>query len=62
MVRLETILVSPKQSMLMGGIIGSVVYQGHIGEYLSLIRFCENAHLGKQTAFGLGKIKAEQLS
>jgi len=50
------------KSMLMGGITGSVVYEGKIGEYLPLISFCEKAHLGKQTAFGLGKIKTEQLS
>ena len=51
-----------EKSMLMGGITGSVTYKGKIGEYLPLIRFCEKAHLGKQTAFGLGKIKTEQLS
>ena len=49
------------KSMLMGGITGSVTYEGYIGKYLPLIRFCEKTHLGKQTAFGLGKIKAERL-
>jgi hypothetical protein len=51
-----------EKSMLMGGITGSVIYKGHISEYLPLIEFCEKTHLGKQTAFGLGKIKTEQLS
>jgi len=47
------------KSMIMGGLIGSVTYEGNIGEYLSLIEFCSKTHLGKQTSFGLGKIKAE---
>ncbi len=48
------------EKMLMGGMTGSVTYEGGLGEYLPLIRFCENVHLGKQTTFGLGKIKAER--
>lgn len=47
------------QAMLMGGMIGSVIYEGKIGEYMPLIDFCINVHLGKQTSFGLGKITAE---
>ena len=47
------------QAMLMGGMVGSVTYEGKIGEYLPLIDFCSEVHLGKQTSFGLGKIKAE---
>lgn len=47
------------QAMLMGGMVGSVIYEGKIGEYLPLIDFCSEVHLGKQTSFGLGKIKAE---
>ncbi len=47
------------KSMLMGGITGSVTYEGNLQEYLPLVEFCEKVHLGKQTSFGLGKIKAE---
>ena len=47
------------KSMLMGGITGSITYEGDLAEYLPLIEFCEKVHLGKQTSFGLGKIKAE---
>ncbi len=47
------------QAMLMGGMIGSVSYEGKIGEYVPLIDFCNKVHLGKQTSFGLGKIKRE---
>lgn len=47
------------KAMLMGGMVGSVTYEGNIGEYMPLIDFCSEVHLGKQTSFGLGKIKAE---
>ncbi len=49
------------QSMLMGGVVGSVTYEGKIGEYMPLIDFCSTAHLGKQTSFGLGKIEARRV-
>jgi len=41
--------------MLMGGITGSVVYTGALGEYLPFLELCRELHLGKQTAFGLGQ-------
>lgn len=43
--------------MLMGGITGSVTYEGKLGEFLPLLDFCSKVNIGKQTAFGLGKIK-----
>jgi hypothetical protein len=49
------------KAMLMGGMIGSIIYEGKIDEYMPLIDFCSKVHLGKQTAFGLGKIKAERI-
>ena len=49
------------KSMLMGGMVGSVTYEGKIGEYMPLIEFCSKVHLGKQTSFGLGKIKTERI-
>ena len=47
------------KAMLMGGMAGSVTYEGDMGEYMPLIEFCSEVHLGKQTSFGLGKIQAE---
>ena len=47
------------KAMLMGGMVGSVTYEGNIGEYMPLIEFSSEVHLGKQTSFGLGKIEAE---
>jgi len=48
-----------EQAMLMGGITGSIVYEGNFAKYLPLIEVCSKIHLGKQSTFGLGKISAE---
>ena len=45
-----------EEEMLMGGITGSITYEGNLGPYLPLLDFCAEVHLGKQTSFGLGKI------
>lgn len=50
-----------EQAMMMGGMTGSITYYGQLEEYLPLLRFCEQVHIGKQTAFGLGKIAVRQL-
>ncbi|MBW2031826.1 MAG: CRISPR system precrRNA processing endoribonuclease RAMP protein Cas6 [Deltaproteobacteria bacterium] len=49
------------RAMLMGGIVGSITYEGEIGEYLPFLDFCARAHLGKQTTFGLGMIRWEAI-
>ena len=49
------------KSMLMGGMIGKVRYSGNLGEFVPLIKFCEKVHIGKQTSFGLGKIKITKI-
>jgi CRISPR/Cas system endoribonuclease Cas6 (RAMP superfamily) len=50
------------KSMLMGGMTGSVTYEGNISEFMPLVDFCAEVHVGKQTAFGLGKIRSERLT
>lgn len=46
-----------KSSMLFGGVMGRLLYQGgDLSEFLPLLHYCVTAHLGKQTAFGLGRI------
>lgn len=45
--------------MMLGGLLGSVTYSGDLTEFMPLLRLCEEVHLGKQTTFGLGKIKIE---
>ncbi|MDO8948674.1 MAG: CRISPR system precrRNA processing endoribonuclease RAMP protein Cas6 [Desulfocapsaceae bacterium] len=47
-------------AMLMGGITGTVTYQAEdLSEFVPLLRYCETVHLGKQTTFGLGRIRIE---
>jgi len=50
-----------EQAMLMGGMVGKITYENVPAGYLPLLRFCETAHLGKATTFGLGKIKVTQI-
>jgi hypothetical protein len=50
------------QAMLMGGMMGSAIFEGPMDEYMPLLDFCAKTHLGKQTSFGLGKIEVEILS
>jgi hypothetical protein len=45
------------QEMLMGGLIGTITYSGNLTEFMPLLYLCEKLHIGKQTAFGLGKIR-----
>lgn len=44
------------QAMLMGGVIGDITFKGNLEEFIPLIRYCEQVHLGKGTTFGLGRI------
>jgi hypothetical protein len=46
-----------EQSMLMGGMVGEITYQGKLTEFLPLLQYCEKVHLGKATTFGLGQIQ-----
>ncbi len=49
-----------KTAMSFGGMLGRMGYQGQgLGEFLPLLRYCEITHLGKQTSFGLGRIRVE---
>lgn len=49
-----------KKAMKFGGIIGAMIFQGEgIAEFLPLLHYCRQTHLGKQTSFGLGRIAVE---
>ena len=50
------------REMLMGGIVGHAVYEGNLTEYMPLLRLGGLLHIGKQTSFGLGKIRTEVLA
>ncbi len=44
-----------RQRMSMGGIVGSLTYEGNLVPYLSLILLGQFTHIGKNTTFGLGQ-------
>ena len=48
-----------ERSMLMGGILGSIVYEGEMDPYLPLLRAGSVLHTGKGTTFGLGRFTLE---
>jgi len=56
-VELERYSNRQKTAMLMGGLLGTLRYEGNLDEYVPLLKYCEKTHLGKQTSFGLGQIQ-----
>lgn len=46
-----------KREMLLGGMVGRLRFRGHISVFLPLLRYAEAVNLGKQTVFGLGRIR-----
>lgn len=44
-----------KQEMQLGGMLGTVSFNGSTGQYLPLFRLGEYLHIGKGSTFGLGK-------
>lgn len=47
------------QDMQLGGMVGNILYEGQLDQYLPLIEICSILHLGKQSTFGLGMISSE---
>jgi CRISPR-associated endoribonuclease Cas6 len=46
-----------EKSVGVGGVCGSISFEGDIGPFISFLRLAEYLHVGKSTAFGLGRIK-----
>lgn len=42
--------------MQLGGLQGSIVYEGRIAPFLPFLAMAEKLHIGKQTSFGLGEV------
>lgn len=46
-----------RKRMSMGGLLGSVVYEGNLTEFLPWLFIGEEVHVGKNSVFGLGKYR-----
>lgn len=51
----------PDSSAHSGRVVGEVTYEGPLGEFLPYLRFCERTHLGRETAWGAGKIRVHSV-
>jgi len=51
-----------EKKMFMGGLTGSVIYEGDFTPFAGIMTMSQKVHVGKNTAFGLGKIKIENYS
>ncbi len=49
------------QLIKMDGLIGEATYQGNLTLFVPYLKIGEKVHVGKGTAFGLGKFKLEIL-
>ena len=45
------------KKMFMGGLTGEIEYAGNLQPFLPFFKMAEKVHVGKNTSFGLGKIK-----
>lgn len=48
-----------QQKVSLSGLIGSAEYRGDVNEFVPLLAYVEQVNLGKQTVFGLGKMRME---
>lgn len=47
-----------KTAMQLGGLVGYATYEGeNLQDFLPFLRYVEQVHVGKQTAFGLGRVE-----
>ncbi|OQX18732.1 MAG: hypothetical protein BWK76_06700 [Desulfobulbaceae bacterium A2] len=49
-----------KTTVSYSGLGGDVSYEGDLTEFLPILRYGEQVHIGKQTVFGLGRIRVEE--
>jgi hypothetical protein len=45
-----------QQKVSLSGLTGTVIYVGELGEFVPLLDYAQQVHIGKQTLFGLGRL------
>ncbi len=48
-----------QQKVSLSGLTGTAVYSGDLGEFVPLLDYARQVHVGKQTLFGLGRMEIE---
>ena len=48
-----------QQKVSLSGLVGSSTYEGELAEFVPILKYISQVHIGKQTLFGLGKIEIE---
>ena len=46
-----------EERMKLGGIVGKISFTGSLGKFLPYLLIAQHIHVGKETTFGLGKVK-----
>lgn len=48
-----------RKKVSLSGLGGTISYSGELTEFMPILRYCKQVNIGKQTAFGLGKINVK---
>ena len=48
-----------RQKISLSGLMGTATYEGELAEFVPILRYASQVHIGKQTLFGLGEIRIE---
>jgi len=48
-----------RQKVSLSGLMGSATYEGELAEFVPILNYASQVHIGKQTLFGLGKLEVE---
>lgn len=50
-----------RQKVSLSGLMGTALYEGELAEFVPLLEYASQVHVGKQTLFGLGRIEIEPI-
>jgi len=48
-----------RQKVSLSGLVGSATYEGDLAEFVPILKYASQVHVGKQTFFGLGRLEME---